>query len=112
MDAIGFGLEQFDAIGAFRTDDKGTLIEPAGSLLGETDFADAVGLGQAIRQNPKLGPCAIHKVLTYAMGRGFSDEERCMVDAIDAQAAQADYAPEAVVDAIITPAFYPWRCQP
>ena len=71
MDAIGFGLEQYDATGAFRTHDEGTLIEPAGVLPGQIPFADGPGLGRALREHPDLGPCMTDKLLTYALGRGW-----------------------------------------
>jgi hypothetical protein len=102
MDAVGFGLERFDAVGAYRTEDVGEVIEPAGLLMGETEFADAIGLARAVRSHPNLGPCMLNKVLIYALGRGFDDREQCMLDDLDTQAAAGNYQPNAIVDAIVT----------
>jgi len=55
-DPVGLGLEQFDAVGRFRTTEKGATIDPSGELDG-TGFDDAVGLGEAIADHPGLPPC-------------------------------------------------------
>ncbi len=102
MDAVGFGLEQFDAVGAFRTEDHGVTIEPAGVLLGEDEFGTAVEMAQSIRSRPELGPCMLNKVITYALGRGLMDEEVCLFEDIERQAHDLDYRPNAIVDAIVT----------
>lgn len=101
MDAIGFGLEQFDATGAFRLTDAGEVIEPAGILLGDTPFEDGVSMARAIRNHPNLGPCVLDKLVTYALGRSIESEEHCMVEDIDARAAQSDYTARAVIEAIV-----------
>ena len=102
MDAVGFGLEQFDAVGAFRTEDQGVLIDPAGVLLGEDEFNTAVEMAQSIRSRPELGPCMLNKVIIYALGRGLTDEEVCLFEDIDAQVSDGDYRPNVIVDAIVT----------
>ncbi|MEE2756581.1 MAG: DUF1592 domain-containing protein [Myxococcota bacterium] len=102
MDAVGFGLEQFDAVGAFRTEDQGVSIDPAGLLLGEDTFETAVEMAQSIRARPELGPCMLNKVITYALGRGLADEESCLFDEVEAQVTEMDYRPDAIVDAIVT----------
>ena len=102
MDAIGFGLEQYDATGAFRTHDEGTLIEPAGVLPGQIPFADGPGLGRALREHPDLGPCMTDKLLTYALGRGLEDSERSFVQSVVDQANGEGFQPSALVDSIVT----------
>ena len=101
MDAIGFALERFDAIGQYRTEDHGTVIETAGSLMGEVPFEDAVGLGTALREHPNLGPCMLKKVVTYALGKGVSDGEICFFDDLQATAADGDYRASSIVSAIV-----------
>ena len=56
MDAVGFGLERFDAVGAYRDMDHGETIEPAGLLLGDDSFADAVGLAKSCSGTTSLAP--------------------------------------------------------
>lgn len=101
MDAVGFGLEQFDAVGAFRTHDVGEEIDPAGELLGGTPFANAIEMADALRAHPNLGPCMTDKMLIYALGRGLNDGEHCFVEAIDAAASAADYRTAGLVEAIV-----------
>ena len=83
MDAIGFGLEQFDAIGAFRTEDHGELIEPGGVLFENASFDDATGLADVLRNEASLGPCVTEKVLTYALGRGLEGNDACFVEQVE-----------------------------
>ncbi|MGK0360493.1 MAG: hypothetical protein ACI9U2_002806 [Bradymonadia bacterium] len=101
MDPIGFGLEQFDATGAYRLMDAGEVIDPAGLLLGNTPFVDGVSMARAIRQHPNLGPCMLEKIITYSLGRTLAAEEACLVDDIDAAAATAGYRPGAIVESIV-----------
>ena len=101
MDAVGFGLEQFDAVGAFRTHDGDELIEPAGELEGGIPFADAVDMTDAIRAHPNLAPCVTDKLLVYALGRGLDEEEFCHVDPVVNSAALDDHSTTALIDAIV-----------
>jgi len=78
-------------------------------LLGEIPFDNAVGMARAIREHPKLGPCMSHKVMIYALGRGFAPEEECLVEAIVEQAAEGDYTPAGLVEAIVSSPFFLFR---
>lgn len=101
MDAIGFGLEQFDATGHYRLMDGGEVIDPNGVLLGDTPFEDGVTLARAVRAHPNLGPCMLDKLVTFALGRTIAQQEACLVEEIDARAAAMDYRPGAIVEAIV-----------
>ncbi len=70
MDPIGFGLENYDAIGAYRSMDAGAPIDAVGELpTGET-FSGAKELASLIGNSPELARCAATKLYTYALGRG------------------------------------------
>lgn len=101
MDAAGFGLEQFDAIGEFRTHDGDDLIEPTGALNDGTPFSSAIEMADAIRRHPDLGPCLTNKILIYALGRGLEDNEFCFVDDISNQAARDNYETRSLINAIV-----------
>jgi len=60
-------LEQFDAIGRFRTTENGALIDASGGLDGY-EFEGAVGLGAALRENPELPRCLVQRVYSYGTG--------------------------------------------
>lgn len=67
-DPIGLGLENFDGIGRYRREDNGALIDPSGELDG-VPFADAVALGEAIRDHERFAPCVVRTLVRYATGR-------------------------------------------
>lgn len=65
MDPIGFGLENFDSIGRYRTKELDATIDPSGDLDG-APFKDARSLARAIHDSNKLAPCLVRKVFSYA----------------------------------------------
>ncbi len=70
MDPIGFGMENYDAIGAYRTQDNGQPIDATGTLpTGET-FNGLAQLAPLIAKNPAFSKCLATKLYTYALGRG------------------------------------------
>ena len=69
MDNIGLGLENFDGIGAYRTEDKGTTIDASGNVEGAA-FAGPDELVGLIGADPRFSSCAVKKMFTYALGRG------------------------------------------
>jgi len=71
MDPIGFALENFDAIGQWRTADDGARIDPAGTLFEGTRVDGPVALRKMLVARPEvfLGVMT-EKLLTYALGRG------------------------------------------
>lgn len=68
MDPIGLGLENFDAIGAYRAQDNGQNIDASGDLDG-VSFTDPAGLADALAQNPSVPGCLARNVFRYAWGR-------------------------------------------
>ncbi|MBA2320398.1 MAG: DUF1592 domain-containing protein, partial [Deltaproteobacteria bacterium] len=70
MDGIGFGLENYDAIGRYRTEDAfGNPLDTTGALVSGATFDDAAGLGAALAADPKTARCMVQKVFTFALGR-------------------------------------------
>lgn len=66
-DPIGLSLEQFDGAGSYRVTENGATIDATGSLDG-LEFDGAIGLGEALRQNPELPRCLVRRVYSYATG--------------------------------------------
>ncbi|HEU0033947.1 MAG TPA: DUF1592 domain-containing protein [Kofleriaceae bacterium] len=66
MDPIGFGLDQFDAIGKYRTEDGGYAIDATGSLFGQIPFNDGRGLAAALAEQPNVYRCIVEKLYTYS----------------------------------------------
>src|SRR5690606_29643853 len=67
MDPIGLGLENFDAIGAFRGRENGAIIDPSGELDGAL-FDDARGLGEALAEHPQITTCLVRNLYRYGSG--------------------------------------------
>ena len=70
-DPVGFALENYDAVGRWRTLDVGEPIDPSGTLFDGTDFRGVDGLQQAILKHSDLFVTTLsEKLLTFAIGRG------------------------------------------
>ncbi len=76
MDPIGFSLENFDAIGAWRDSrrrDLGTPIDASGQLLDGTKINGPVELRKALVKQPEIFVGTMtEKLMTYALGRGLT----------------------------------------
>jgi mono/diheme cytochrome c family protein len=93
MDPAGLSLEQFDAIGRWRTrDEGGAPIDAAGSLPGGQRFDGVAGLRQALASRPELFAGTLtEKLLTFGLGRGVDHRDAPAVRAILRDAARDDY---------------------
>ncbi len=92
MDPIGFGLENFDAIGRFRNEDGKEKIDPAGTLPDGQSFAGPGELKQIIQAKKELFARNLsEKLMTYGLGRGLEYYDRPTVNKIVTAVAAADY---------------------
>jgi hypothetical protein len=82
MDPIGFALEGYDAIGAWRETDQGFPIDRTGTLFDGTDFDGAMELIQVLKSNPRLPRCFAQKLLTYAIGRTEESGDECAMETL------------------------------
>ncbi len=90
MDPIGFGFENFNAIGGWRDKDGEFPIDPSGKLMGGDEFNGPGDLTDLLLDSKKeeLMRCIVEKTLTYALGRGLEYYDKCAVDEVcDAVAA-------------------------
>jgi hypothetical protein len=86
MDEIGFGLENFDAIGRWREADGRFPVDAAGRLPGGEEFRGPEQLVRILRgRDDDFRRCVAEKLLTYALGRGLEFYDRCAVEEITAQ---------------------------
>jgi hypothetical protein len=92
MDPLGFGFENFDAVGAWRTKDGTFTIDPSGTLPGGTSFKGPQELKAILKGKKKeFARCLSDKVLTYALGRGLEYYDKCAVDSIAENLAKQQY---------------------
>jgi hypothetical protein len=102
MDPIGFALENFDAIGGFREDDRGFAIDASGSLPEGESFNGAVELRKVlVAKKDEFVRALVEKMLTYALGRGLTNDDRCTVKEISAAVAKDGYRFSSLVNAIV-----------
>ncbi len=102
MDPIGFGLENYDAAGAWRSKDGNFDIDNSGTLPDGRSFAGAKALKQILKAD--AGQFARHftdKLMTYAFGRGLERADRSVVDQIVQDAASNNYRFETLVNQIV-----------
>ncbi|MEM9411241.1 MAG: DUF1588 domain-containing protein, partial [Planctomycetota bacterium] len=93
MDAIGFAMENFDAVGRFRKVDEGFEIDANTELPDGTRLLGAAGLQMTVKTKykEKFVRCFTEKLLTFAIGRGLKYYDRCAVNRIIERAEQHDY---------------------
>ncbi|QDU45954.1 hypothetical protein Mal52_44510 [Symmachiella dynata] len=92
MDPLGFGFENFDAIGRWRTKDSGFDVDASGTLPdGQTFNGPAELLTILKASRGEFSRCLTEKMLTYALGRGLEYYDKCAVDSICEALAKDDY---------------------
>ena len=93
MDPLGFALENFDAVGAWRTRDAGLPIDASAILAdGTTSFEGPAGLRRVLLgRSAQFVETLTEKLLTYALGRGIEHYDRPAIRAIVRAAAEDDY---------------------
>src|SRR5262249_27417148 len=92
LDPLGFGLENFDAIGAWRDRDGKFPIDSSGKLPSGESFQGDKALKAILkRREREFTRCLARKVLTYAIGRGLEGPDDCAVDRIVEALAKNQY---------------------
>lgn len=91
MDPLGFGLENFDAIGKWRDKDHDSPVDPRGELPDGRTFSGPVELRQVlIERKSEFRRCVATKLLTYALGRGLEYFDECALNEITAKMESQD----------------------
>lgn len=110
MDPLGFSLENFDAIGRWRTTDGGNPIDASGVLLDGTKVDGPRALQQALlAQKTQFAKAVTEKLLIYMLGRGLEYDDAPTVRAIQRAAAADDYRWSSLVSAIVKSAPFQMR---
>ena len=102
MDPLGFALENFDAIGRWRTlGDAGEALDASGALPDGTRFDGAEGLREALLSSDLFVTTLTEKLMTYALGRGLTHYDMPAVRGILRDAAADDYRFAALLTGIV-----------
>ena len=92
MDPLGFGLENFDAVGAWRASDGKFAIDASGALPDGRSFQGPDGLKTILKADrDAFAQCMTTKLLTYALGRGLERYDKATVKEITHRIAADDY---------------------
>ena len=98
MDPLGFALENFDAIGAWRATADGSPVDSSAALPDGTTFDGPDGLRQMLHtRQAQFIETVTEKLLTYALGRGVDYADLPTVRQIVRDAAQHDFHWSAVI---------------
>jgi hypothetical protein len=103
MDPLGFALENFDAVGRWRTrGESNDAIDASGILPDGTSFEGPDGMRQALLRDPERFVATVtEKLLTYALGRNVESYDMPAVRAIVRDAERNDYRFSSIVLGIV-----------
>jgi hypothetical protein len=113
MDPLGFALENFDALGKWRTTEGGTPIDPSGQLPDGTEFQGPAELREILLSNREQFVITVtEKLLTYALGRGLEYYDQPVVRKIVRDAAQSNYRWSSLIGGIVNSTPFQMRRSP
>ena len=104
MDPLGFALENFDAIGRWRTTGEGgTPIDPTAVLPNGVTISGPGELARVLVEQPdRFASTVVEKLLTYAIGRGVEYYDAPAVRTIVGAAAARDYRWSSLISGVVT----------
>ena len=102
MDPIGFALENFDALGRWRTHEVGQELDVSGGLPDGQEFSGIDGLENGLLERPELFATTLtEKLMTFALGRGVEHFDGPAVRKIVADAAEDGYKISSIIVGIV-----------
>jgi mono/diheme cytochrome c family protein len=102
FEPMGIALENFDAVGGWRTLDEGTTIDPSGEMVDGTKLDGVSSLrGVLVRYSDQFVRVVTEKLLTYALGRGVENQDMPLVRAIARDARGTNYRFSSLVLGIV-----------
>jgi hypothetical protein len=102
MDPLGFSLENFDAIGAFRQNDAGQVIDVSARMPDGTQFSGLAGLQKILlASKDEFANAFTERLLTYALARGVDARDMPAIRTIGRGAAQDGYRIQTIVKGIV-----------
>jgi hypothetical protein len=92
MDPLGFAMENFDAIGAWRATEAGSPIDASGVMPGGSTFDGPAGLRELlVADGEQFVMTVTEKLLAYALGRNLEYYDQPAVRTIVRDSAASDY---------------------
>jgi len=113
FDPLGLALENFDATGAWRTEDAGTQIDASAAMPGTSPFQGPAGLRQFLASHSEQVVGAVtEKLLAYALGRRTEYYDRPTIRQIVRDAKANDYRWSSIILGIVKSAAFRMRMPP
>jgi hypothetical protein len=111
MDPLGFALENYDAVGRWRTTDGPFPVDPSGELAGGRKFADARELKHLLASTDakKVARCLIKNMLTYGLGRGLEVYDYPTVEDIRERLSADNYRIHNIIFGIVESRAFQYR---
>jgi hypothetical protein len=100
MDPLGLTLENFDAIGNYRSTDQGQPIDVSGDLDG-TAFNGPVELGQTLAARPEVADCLVRNMYRYGTGHVETATEQPVLDTLKSSFRTGGYHVRDLMRAIV-----------
>jgi hypothetical protein len=103
MDPIGFSLENYDGVGAWRDKDNGSIIDASGKLPDGTVFKGPSGLSRLLvdQHRDEFIATFTEKLMIYALGRGAESYDMPAMRSIVRESAKHGTTIPALIDAIV-----------
>jgi hypothetical protein len=102
MDPLGFGLENYDAVGSWRDKDGNVAIDSSGALPDGRTFRGTEGLKAILRSDREAYANGMtSKLLTYALGRGIESYDRPVISEIVQRLPATEYRLSSLVLEIV-----------
>jgi len=105
MDPLGFSLENYDAVGAWRTGYAGSLVDASAIMPDGTKFDGPTGptglQGILLSRKDQFVEAMTERLMTYALGRGVESYDMPAVRAVRYQAAKDDYRMQTIILGIV-----------
>jgi hypothetical protein len=103
MDPLGFSLENFDALGKWRTESDGGPVDASATLPDGSAFQGVTGLRQLLAgHETDFAQTFTQKLLAYALGRGLGVDDQPAVRAVVREASRDGYRWSAVIRGVVT----------
>lgn len=90
MDPIGLSMENYDAIGGYRTHENGAVIDASGAFEGK-HYLDVIGLEKIMHDSPTVPACVVQRAYEYGVGRAASGGDNKWLSYAEAKFAAQNY---------------------
>jgi hypothetical protein len=103
LDPIGFGLENFDAIGRWRVEDEGARIDSAGELPSGEAFSTPADLKRILaKREADLARNLTERLMAFALGRQLEGYDEVVIDQLMVKIAEDDYRVRTIITEVTT----------